>query len=48
MQAVHCWELGIKAVVVLEQAQVTVSAQPPSRHVILLPVLLTCYLQSSM
>ena len=23
MQAVHCWELGIKAVIVLEQAQVT-------------------------
>ena len=23
VQAVHCWELGIKAVVVLEQAQVT-------------------------
>lgn len=25
VQAVHCWELGIKAVVVLEQAQVSVS-----------------------
>ena len=25
VQAVHCWELGIKAVIVLEQAQVTSS-----------------------
>ncbi len=25
VQAVHCWELGIKAVIVLEQAQVTIS-----------------------